>query len=461
MAYDESPFRRSHNDVPDSSPYLGESRFGKDADYRGASSFHTDSAAYQQGSHSVSDYAIDVSDTTLGLSRRSAANVSPGNLDDVFDDPDHGEPGRDRLAVHITWELILLIGIGTLGFLFWRDHSEALRGTSLKVTLVFLAALGFITLAAGLSLRVAAPNLAVGPVAMAAAVYFAREGDAGVVQTTAIAAAFALGLGVVLAVLVVGFQVPGWAASLGLGLVAIVYIQGYSSPLPVPRGFAPEDQAYVLFGAFVGLAVLGGAIGAIRSVRRTVGRYRSVEDPARRRGGVAAGVTAAGLIFSMVLAAVGGVLIAANQAQVVPNVGLEWTGLAMGAALLGGTSAFGRRGGVFGTLLTVVLLGLFLTYDDVANWRISWYAIAAALICGGLIVTRVVESFGRPDGARDSDGEGSDDSWTNTGGTQAVPGSSWSPPRQDSWSSSLPAQPSGGRSSDLWSDDRWGSRRSS
>jgi ribose/xylose/arabinose/galactoside ABC-type transport system permease subunit len=461
MAYDEPTYRRSRGDATDSS-YLGESRFRRDADLRGARAFQSDSAVpYQQGSNSVSDYSTtDVSDSTLGLSRRSAANVSPTSLDDVFDDPDHGEPGRDRLAVHVTWELVLLIAIAALGFLFWRDHSEALRGTPLKVMLVFLTSLGMITLAAGLSLRVAAPNLAVGPVAMAAAVYFAREGDSGVVGATGFAVLVALGLGAVLAVLVVGFHVPGWAASLAIALVAIVWIQRYPGPLEVGSKYAPEQQALYLFGAFVGLAVLGGAVGAIRTVRRMVGRFRSVEDPARRRGGVAGGVTAAGLIFSTALAAVGGVLIAANDATVTPTTGLEWTGLAIGAALLGGTSAFGRRGGIFGTLFAVVLVGLFLRYEDVANWRISWFAIGAVLIVGGLVLTRMVESFGRPQSTQDIEDEDSDDGWMTAGGTQPVPGSSWSPPRQDSWSSSLPTQSTGGRSSDLWSDDRWGSRSS-
>src|SRR5258706_4176859 len=33
------------------------------------------------------------------------------NLDNVFDDPADGEPGRDRMLVHGLWELILVLAL--------------------------------------------------------------------------------------------------------------------------------------------------------------------------------------------------------------------------------------------------------------------------------------------------------------------------------------------------------------
>ena len=35
--------------------------------------------------------------------------VTAAELDGVFDDPIHGEPGRDRFAVHVVWEFVLLV----------------------------------------------------------------------------------------------------------------------------------------------------------------------------------------------------------------------------------------------------------------------------------------------------------------------------------------------------------------
>lgn len=402
----------------------------------------------------MSDYPTDATGSTFGGGRRfDSASVSSAALDDVFDDPEHGEPGRDRMGFHVGWELLLLIAVGVIGFLLWSNHADTLRGSELRTLLVALAGLGLLTLGAGLSLRAAAPNLAIGPVAMAAAVFFATEGDQGVVEATGTAVVVAAVLGVAVAVLAVGLHVPGWAASLAAAFVAIVWVQRHSGPVAVTGEYDPARHAYYLVGGFAALAVLGGLLGSNRTVRRAVGRFRSVADPARRRGGVAGALTAGALILSMVLAAVGGVMIGANGQQVVPTTGLELSGLAIGAALLGGTSAFGRRGGIFGTLLAVVLLTLFLRYEEAENWRISWYAIAAALLAGGLIVTRMVEWLGRPQAGGDGD---DDDAWTSGGD----PGATW-PARQDSWSSSLPAQPSTGRAPDLWSDDRWGSRGTS
>ncbi|HET6213687.1 MAG TPA: ABC transporter permease [Micromonosporaceae bacterium] len=434
--------------------YVGEPGFRDEPDFRGAGS------AYQPGSYSVSDYPTDATETTLGLSRRNSASVSSASLDDVFDDPEHGEPGRDRLAVHAVWELLLLLGVGAVGFLLWRQHAELLRGAALKELLVNVGGFGMITLGAGLSLRAAAPNLAVGPVAVAAGIYFAQQGDAGVIKTTGFVVLVAAAFGVALAVMVVGFHVPGWAASLAGAFLAIVWLQQHSATYDVQGGYAPTRHAYYLAGGFAALAIVGGLIGSIKTVRRAVGRFRPVADPAKRRGGVAAGLTGGALVLSTVLAAVGGVLLAANQAKysVPAGLGLDLTGLTIGAALIGGTSAFGRRGGIFGTVFAVVLLNLFRLYDSAEHWRISVFAMAGAAVGAGLIVTRLVESLGRP---RSADGEEeAEDDWTS-GGTQPLAGSAWSPPPpRDSWSSSLPAQPSSGRTTDLWSDDRWGSRSS-
>jgi hypothetical protein len=88
------------------------------------------------------------------------------------------------------------------------------------------------------------------------------------------------------------------------------------------------------------------------------------------------------------------------------------------------------------------------------NWRLADFAIAAVVVAAGLVVTRLVEAMGRPRSASELDEV--DDGWMTSSTT--VPASSWSVPRQDSWSSSLPAQPSTGRTGELWADDRWGTR---
>lgn len=370
-------------------------------------------------------------------------------LEDVFDDPAHGEPGRDRMAVHAAWEIVLLLAVLAVAYLLYRQNPEVVRAEAVNGLLVFASALGLLTLGAGLTMRAGAPNLALGPVAIASALHFAEQGDRGVFGAVGSAALAATLLGVAAAVLVVGFHVPAWAATLGAALAVAVFIGQRSAPVAVQPGYDPSGQAVYYFSGFVALALLGGLFGTIRAIRRSVGRFRPVADPARRRGAVAGTLVAVAIVASMLFAVAAGVLIAGGASgPVEPTPGLEWTGLALGASLLGGTSVFGRRGGVFGTLLTVALVTLSMMYADGRGWDLSLYAVAAALIAAGLVVSRLVETFGRPRSATVSDEE-----WL------VEPAPAWSVSRSDpreSWSTGLPAQPKDSSRVDPWGSGRWG-----
>lgn len=435
MAYDDSIYRR-HDAGGES---RADARYGEDLGY-GDDPGARGAGGYAAGRFVDDDYA-----------QSGRGRVSSAALDDVFDDPAHGEPGRDRMAVHLVWEVLLLLAVVAVAFLLRRQNPDALRGDGLDRLLVAVAALGLLTLGAGLTLRAAAPNLALGPVAIACALHFAENGDNGVVAAMAPATVVVAGLGVALAILVLGLHVPSWAASLGVGLLAVVYIQLRTAPVDVQGGYDPTGHASYLFAGFAALALLGGLLGAIKTVRRTVGRFRPVGDPAWRRGGFASVITALCLIASMVLAAAAGVLLAAGgSGPVVPTAGFEWSGLALGAALLGGTSAFGRRGGVAGTLLAVVLTILVLRYEDERGLDIALAAVAAATVALGLVVTRLVEAYGRPRSALEPDVD-----WE----PEPDPASDWTggrAERVDTWSPSLPAQPVENRG-DPW--DRWGGSR--
>ncbi|MFI5840799.1 ABC transporter permease [Catenuloplanes sp. NPDC051500] len=365
------------------------------------------------------------------------AYVAPPTLDDAFDDPRHGEVGRDRMAVHFLWELVLLLAAAGLAYLLYSGQQDAVTGAALDKLLVQGAGLGLLALGAGATLRTAAPNLAIGPVAVASALHFAENGDLGVLEAAGVAVVIGLLGGLILAFVVVGFHVPGWAASLAAALGVIVYIQMRSGPVNLQGDYEPTRHAIYLFGGFAGIAVIAGLLGLIKNVRRTVGRFRPVGDPADRRGVGGAVVTGLAITFSSVAAVVAGVLLAAgNDVPVLPSVGLEWTGLALGAALVGGTSAYGRRGGVFGTVFAVAILVLFLRYQELENWDISTYATAAVAVGGGLVVTRLVETFGRPAPAPDT-------RWTE-------------PPSATAWQAPEP-EPSPAPRADPWDSTRWGS----
>ncbi|WFE22308.1 ABC transporter permease [Solwaraspora sp. WMMD937] len=513
MAYDDSPYRRRNASTSDPTGHrqpgdtrYGDTRYG-DARYPAAepgrrgpvgystSSFSTvadfsttggsttaDSAA-TGNSPAAADRPTRGSSTTRAATRHSRRRM-PTALDDVFDDPYHGERGRDRLGVHLVWELILLLAVGGIGYLLYQVDPGLTSAGTRDPLLVYATGLGLFALAAGITLRAGAPNLAIGPVAVAAALHFAENGDNGVVPVLVTGIIWAVVLGAGTALLVTGLQVSGWAGSLVAACVAVVFIQQRSGPVDLQGAFDPTGQAFVLFGGFVVLALLGGSLGTIKSIRRGVGRFRPVADPADRRGGVAALVTSGALILSMVFAVVGGVLLAAvGNGPVSPSVGLEWTAVAIGAALLGGTSVFGRRGGVFGSVLAVIGLTLFIRYAELRDLDIALYAIGAVVVVVGLAVTRLVETFGRPRSTSADDTDETQEAEQTAGESTAEPEpvyydgqpADWSEPAraeagwssdpptggQQSWSASLPAQPAPARdrwdTSDNWgADDHWG-----
>lgn len=368
----------------------------------------------------------------------------------VLDEPP-ADTGRDRVGVHVAWEVALAVKVLVLGLLLWSASPETLRGGALRELLVTMVGVGLLALAAGLSLRTAAPNLAVGPVAVAAALHFAEQGDRGVTDAVVPAAVVAALGGLALALVVVLLRVPAWAATLAGAAAVVVYIERRQLPVPVQGEFDPRHSAWYLFAGFAAVAVLGGLFGTIRSVRRLVGRSRPVTDPARWRGTAAAFVAAGALTGSTVLAVLAGVLFAANGPdRVVPDPGLDWTALAIGMALLGGTSAFGRRGGVSGTLLVVVLVVFFFAYVEAEGHQVSRWAVAGAVLGIGLVVTRLVETYGRPRPAAEPTESGPAGDGTISSG--------WALPRagmEGAWPPALPAR-STEDPVDPW--ERWESR---
>ncbi|MEU7585933.1 ABC transporter permease [Micromonospora sp. NPDC049230] len=382
-------------------------------------------------------------------SAEPSSGVPAAVLENVFDDPTHGEPGRDRVAVQLVWEFVLLAGLAALGWLLWREDQAALRADNLRTLLVDAVGLGLLALAAGLSLRTAAPNLAVGPVAVATALHYAEQGDRGLPASVGPAVAVAALGGLALALVVVVLHVPAWAASLAGAAGVVVFIERRSAPVLVQGDYDPGRSAGYLFAGFAAVAVLGGLFGAIRAIRRLVGRYRPVADPARRRGAVAVVVAAAALVGSTVLAALAGVLIAADHPEpVAPTSGLDWTVLAIGVALLAGTSAYGRRGGVFGTVLAVSLVTVFQAYAPERGWTVSTWAVGGVVLGVGLLVTRLVETFGRPRPGSTDKSEPVADGTISTG---------WTMPQSqsvDNWPPTLPT-PAAPQPVDPWRDPRW------
>jgi ribose/xylose/arabinose/galactoside ABC-type transport system permease subunit len=438
MAYDDSRFRgepgfRDEPDfrVPEDAPTLGGS---------------PTSSIYTPGAYPVNDYGP--------AEQPRRAPLSAAQLTDVFDDPEHGDPGRDRMTVHALWEMVLLLGAAALVYLLRDTDPAALRGTSLQDLMLLAAETAAVAVGMGLTLRAGAPNLAVGPIAIASALFFAHDSSKGLLVTASITAIVAVAVGAVIVVLVTAFHVPGWAASLGVALLLIVWIQDHRPEHVVNGAYDPHGHA-LYWAVGIGVLAIGGSlVGLVKPIRRAVGRFRPVADPARRRGAAAATYTGLAIIGSALLAAVAGILIALSERDVSNgDNGLTLTSLALGAALLGGTSIFGRRGGVLGTTLAVALIVLLMRYADAERWRLSDLAIGAFAIFAGLVVTRLIETFGRPKSVHD---EQEEQAWAPSPAPLPVAEEApWSDSHTGGWTSQLPAR----ATDEGWGgEERWGTR---
>jgi ribose/xylose/arabinose/galactoside ABC-type transport system permease subunit len=374
-------------------------------------------------------------DTTT-ITRRATPN-----LDYVFDDPADGEPGRDRMVIHGVWELVLVVALAGAVFLLYQEQSSALTGAGLRNLMISASILGAVAAASALCLRAGAPNLAVGAVAVAAALHFGRNSDGGLLQPMLIVIGVCAVIGLVQGALIVGLHVPAWAASLGVAMVMFAW-SSRQAAVTMTAGYDPAPHAYYWFGGFCALSITASLVGLIPPVRRAFGRFRPVADPALRRGWIAGTNTLAAIVAASILAGVAGVLWVSSAGAAEASGGFELTALAIGAALLGGTSAYGRRGGIFGTVFAVALLAVLARYALQVGWGWSDALLGAAAIGVGLVVTRLVERFGRPRPAVLEEGE-EDEGWMPKVHTT---------PEGRTWSTTTATSPGG-----IWSsDDAWG-----
>jgi len=306
----------------------------------------------------------------------------------------------DRVWVHLLWEGVLLVAVVVAALAVRSEDASVFRGLGLRDLSVMLAAGVLLGTAFAVSLRAAVPNLAVGAAAVTAGTLTGwLVGQRGYELRTAtlVTLGAAVALGLALAAVVVGLRAPAWAAGLAaaLGLYAAALSLGAGRTLPIPGAPDLRRWAWPLLAAAVVVSVGAGLLGMRREVRHAVGRYRPTGDPAAGRGGGAGLVATTALVASTVLAAGAGLVLAFRAGAAVPDDGLTLLAQAAGAALLGGTSAHGRRGGIFGTVLAAAFLYLaavWLGLVEAEPW--TRQALLGGAILVGLLVSRVVEAAG-------------------------------------------------------------------
>jgi len=266
------------------------------------------------------------------------------NLHYVFDDPNDGEPGRDRMLVHGLWEVLLALAIAGTGIALSRAKPGALGGDGLRDLLLSATVLALLAIASAFALRAAVPNLAVGGAALVAGLWVAHHAN-GAWLVPAVAAMGICVIGLVQGRFVVLLHVPAWAAGLGVAMALGVWFTNQSSAT-AHVAYEPRPDAYLWFVGVCAISIVLSLVGVPSRVRRGFGRFRPVADPARRRGRGAEVVAVLATMGSMVLAGLAGAfgVLVRPHMEIAPGDGLQLTALSLAAALFGRTSAFGRRG---------------------------------------------------------------------------------------------------------------------
>jgi ribose/xylose/arabinose/galactoside ABC-type transport system permease subunit len=314
-----------------------------------------------------------------------------------FAPPPPGPPrARSRgILAHLGWEAILLVLV-LLTAAVVSATGTLFRGASPWYS---LASLGLLATGFALSLRTATPNLAVGGIAtMAGAFYADGAPGGGGIAAGAVAVTIAVGLGMVLALIVGLTSAPAWAVTLGGLAVAQAITFGILDGRTVPLDGGPSGTGTAIFWTvlFVAVSVGGGVLWQISQVRSAFGANRVQDDPVRFRSAKLIGAVI-GMGGSSLLAGLSGVVLVTFLGAATPNSGDSLL-IAAGAALLGGVSAFGGRGGIAGTVLATALLVFAnngLIQSDAPRW-VTFFLPAALAILIGVGVSRLIEALSGP-----------------------------------------------------------------
>jgi rhamnose transport system permease protein len=301
----------------------------------------------------------------------------------------------ERVLLALLVLLLVVFGVTQPGFLSADTLADSTFNFSEKGILALALALLIITGEIDLSI---AATLALCSLAMG----FAMRAGAGPVGITL--AAFAVGAiaGGLNGWLVTRYKLPSIVVTIGtlslyrgLALVALgdKAISGY------PEVFSTLGNAYV--GELLGVRwlvvpiefaiLLVCAIGVGVVLHRTVlGRrlYAVGANPvAARFSGIAADRYRFYLfVFAGLMAALAAVMLTGRIGSTRPNIAMGWELDAITMVILGGVAIEGGRGSIVGTMLAVLLLGLFTFAMGMANVT----GIVMSMVIGVLLIVSMV-----------------------------------------------------------------------
>ena len=297
----------------------------------------------------------------------------------------HARPTLGPLAVLVLALLVFFILSGR--FLTAANMSLVLA----QVTVIALLALGqtLIILTAGI-------DLSVGAIAVFSSILMAKMAtDGGVPGGLALLVGLVLGtaMGAVNGLLVTRFRLPPFIVTLGTLSVFFSLNSVVSKSETIRGADMPEIMTWtgkdidlggfrLTYGSIIMLLLF--ALFAYSLTRTAWGKhvYATGDDiEAARLAGIRTDrvllsvYTVAGLLYAVAAWVLIGRLSAAS-----PNIGTEYNLDSITAVVLGGTSLFGGRGAVAGTLIGALIVGVFRNGLQLAGVQVVWQGTAIGLL---------------------------------------------------------------------------------
>ena len=331
---------------------------------------------------------------------------------DVRGRDERDAPGDGRRRRSAAGDLLRRFGtalmVVLLAFVFSATASQFGSYDNATNILGQVAVIGVIGAGMTLVMLVGGIDLSVGSVAILSASVAAAILQHDIAPTgIAIAAAIIAGVlvGLLNGLLVEGAGINPVIATLGTLIavrgVAQLILLGDQSSITIRNGFVNGVGDDRVLGVPVGAVVMlvAFAVVAFLLYRCAYGRwiYAVGTNPvaARLSGVPVAWLRLSTYVLSGALAAVGGILIAAQVGVVTPPLGLNLEFSVITAVILGGTAITGGIGRVEGTLFGALILGMVLNYMTIKGVPGEWQQAATGLI---ILVVATLDRLARGDG---------------------------------------------------------------
>jgi fructose transport system permease protein len=297
----------------------------------------------------------------------------------------HGNPVLGPLAVLIV--AVIAFSIVNVRFFSAPNLSLVLA----QVTVIAVLALGqtLIILTAGI-------DLSTGAVAVFSSILMADFATkAGLPGLLAIIAGLICGtlMGAVNGFLVTRIKLPPFIVTLGT-LTIFFSLNSVVSGSETVRGSdmpdimtwtgttIPIGSFRLTYGSLIMLLLFAYFFYALRSTSWGKHVYATGDDIESAR---LAGIRTSRVLFSVytvagLLYAVGGWVLIGRLASASPNVGTDYNLDSITAVVLGGTSLFGGRGSVIGTLIGALIVGVFRNGLQLGGVEVVWQGFAIGLL---------------------------------------------------------------------------------